>query len=252
LRNLAREQGAETFVLVSASVASVSSPFFYPRIKGEIERDIELVGFKSLTIVRPSLIGGERNEPRFREGIPASPLIGKFGDVSDNPVLREVRSPEGCLRRKSGQQVEERVRIVPSTSWRSNMHPNTEGILESSLYVIDVAHSVQFYEKIFGFQVIRDFGERGCALMAGSRQVLLLFKKGGSRDIVSPHDGDGELHLAFAIAADELTSWEAWLAENGIAVEETRTWEFGGHSLYFRDPDRHLLEIATPGIWSIY
>ena len=65
------------------------------------------------------------------------------------------------------------------------MHPNTEGILESSLYVIDVAHSVQFYKKIFGFQVISDFGERGCAMRAGSRQVLLLFKKGGSRDMVS-------------------------------------------------------------------
>jgi hypothetical protein len=56
---------------------------------------------------------------------------------------------------------------------------------------------------LFGFQVISDFGERGCAMKAGSRQVLLLFKKGGSRDMVSPHDGDGELHLAFAIAADE-------------------------------------------------
>ena len=65
----AHEQGAETFVLVSASVASVRSPFFYPRIKSEIERDIELVGFNSLTIVRPSLIGGERDEARFREGI---------------------------------------------------------------------------------------------------------------------------------------------------------------------------------------
>jgi catechol 2,3-dioxygenase-like lactoylglutathione lyase family enzyme len=117
---------------------------------------------------------------------------------------------------------------------------------------VNVSHSVQFYKKIFGFQVISDFGERGCAMRAGSRQVLLLFKKGGSRNMVSPHDGDGELHLAFGIAADELTSWEAWLAENGIAVEETRTWEFGGHSLYFRDPDRHLLEIATPGVWSIY
>ena len=132
------------------------------------------------------------------------------------------------------------------------MRPNTEGILESSLYVTDVAHSVLFYEKIFGFQVISDFGGRGCAMKAGSRQVLLLFKKGASRDIISPHDGDGELHLAFAIAADELTSWEAWLAENKISVEERRTWELGGHSLYFRDPDRHLLEIATPGVWSNY
>jgi catechol 2,3-dioxygenase-like lactoylglutathione lyase family enzyme len=132
------------------------------------------------------------------------------------------------------------------------MRPNTDGILESSLYVDDVARSIQFYEKIFGFHVISDFGERGCAMQAGARQVLLLFKKGASRDIVSPHDGNGELHLAFAIAANELTNWEAWLAENGIAVEESRAWEPGGHSLYFRDPDRHLLEVATPGIWTIY
>jgi uncharacterized protein YbjT (DUF2867 family) len=76
----AHERGAETFVLVSASVASVSSPFFYPRIKGEIERDIELVGFKSLTIVRPSLIAGERDEPRFREHI-ALRLMGIFAPI---------------------------------------------------------------------------------------------------------------------------------------------------------------------------
>jgi predicted enzyme related to lactoylglutathione lyase len=48
------------------------------------------------------------------------------------------------------------------------MHPSTEGILESSLYVVDVAHSVSFYEKIFGFQVISDFGERGSAMKAGA------------------------------------------------------------------------------------
>jgi catechol 2,3-dioxygenase-like lactoylglutathione lyase family enzyme len=132
------------------------------------------------------------------------------------------------------------------------MHPNTEGILESSLYVTDVARSARFYEKIFGFQVISDFGERGCAMKAGPRQILLLFKKGASRDMVSPHDGDGELHIAFAIAASALTSWEVWLAENGIAVEEKRTWELGGCSLYFRDPDRHLVEVATPGVWSTY
>ena len=132
------------------------------------------------------------------------------------------------------------------------MNPNIDGILESSLYVSDVARAVQFYEKIFGFRVISNFGERGCAMQAGARQVLLLFQKGGSRDIESPHDGNGELHLAFAIAAAELPRWEAWLTENGIAVEESRTWELGGRSLYFRDPDRHLLELATPGVWSIY
>jgi catechol 2,3-dioxygenase-like lactoylglutathione lyase family enzyme len=128
----------------------------------------------------------------------------------------------------------------------------TEGILESALYVADAARSAQFYERVFGFQVISDFGERGCALQAGERQVLLLFKKGASRSIPTPHDGDGELHIAFAIPTAELARWEQWLGENGIAVEEKRTWEAGGTSLYFRDPDRHLIEVATPGVWSIY
>ena|SRR5438105_1522501 len=132
------------------------------------------------------------------------------------------------------------------------MPPKTAGLLESSLYVADVDRSTRFYKKIFGFPVISDFGSRGCAMQAGERQVLLLFKKGGSLEIRSPHDGTGELHLAFAIPGVDLARWEAWLAENGIAVEEKRAWELGGVSLYFRDPDRHLIEVATPGVWSVY
>jgi len=130
--------------------------------------------------------------------------------------------------------------------------PRTDGILESSLYVSDVPRSVRFYENLFRFRVILEFGERGCAIQAGARQVLLLFKKGASRGIQSPHDGDGELHIAFAIASDELATWESWLQTKGIAVEEKRKWELGGWSLCFRDPDRHLVELATPGTWPVY
>jgi catechol 2,3-dioxygenase-like lactoylglutathione lyase family enzyme len=132
------------------------------------------------------------------------------------------------------------------------MPPSTQGILESSLYVDDVPASVRFYQKIFGFPVIADFLPRGCALGAGERRVLLLFHKRGSLDTPTPHDGDGELHLAFAIAEEDLPRWEGWLADSGVPIEERRKWERGGISLYFRDPDRHLLEIATPGVWSIY
>jgi catechol 2,3-dioxygenase-like lactoylglutathione lyase family enzyme len=130
--------------------------------------------------------------------------------------------------------------------------PQTDGLLESSLYISDVARSVRFYEDIFGFRVIKDLGERGCAMKAGERHVLLLFKKGGSRDMQTPHDGDGELHVAFAVASSELATWEAWLQTNGIAIEEKKKWDLGGWSLYFRDPDRHLVEVVTPGVWSIY
>ena len=132
------------------------------------------------------------------------------------------------------------------------MRPKTDGILESSLYVSDLLRSIRFYEDTFGFRVISEFGERGCAIHVSTHQVLLLFKKGASRTVQSPHGGDGELHVAFAISADELTNWETWLQEIGISVEEKRRWELGGWSLYLRDPDRHLLELATPGVWSVY
>jgi catechol 2,3-dioxygenase-like lactoylglutathione lyase family enzyme len=132
------------------------------------------------------------------------------------------------------------------------MPPKTDGILESSLYVNDLSRSVRFYQETFGFRVISDFGDRGCAMHAGAHHVLLLFKKGASREIQTPHDGDGELHIAFAIPSGELATWESWLQTRGIAVEEKRQWELGGWSLYFRDPDRHLLEIATPGVCSVY
>ena len=66
---LAHQQGAETFALVSAIGADVNSSFSYPKTKGEVERDMSLVGFRSLTILRPSIIGGEREESRFAEGI---------------------------------------------------------------------------------------------------------------------------------------------------------------------------------------
>jgi catechol 2,3-dioxygenase-like lactoylglutathione lyase family enzyme len=147
-----------------------------------------------------------------------------------------------------------RTRLVLRSDTRAGgiVAPKTDGILESSLYVDDVRRAVRFYEEVFGFRVIREFGERGCAMHAGGRQVLLIFKKQASRAIQSPHDGDGELHIAFAIPSDELAAWESWLAEKGIAIEEKREWELGGRSLYFRDPDRHLLEVATPGTWSVY
>src|SRR5277367_186531 len=65
---LAHQQGAQTFALVSAIGADANSSFFYPKTKGEIERDVKLVGFKSLTILRPSIIDGKREESRFAEG----------------------------------------------------------------------------------------------------------------------------------------------------------------------------------------
>jgi len=133
--------------------------------------------------------------------------------------------------------------------------PDVNGIVESSLYVDSVARSVQFYKRVFGFEPIDTDEKEGvtdqtrlCALRAGDRSVLLLFKKGATDDT----DATGAIHVAFGIARSQLTAWEQWLANQGIAIEFRKTWKYGGEALYFRDPDGHLLEVVTPGVWSIY
>lgn len=130
--------------------------------------------------------------------------------------------------------------------------PPLTGILETALYVADLDRSVQFYQAVFGFEVI-DSGPRLYALGVAGKQVLLLCKKGAAANLgARAHDGGGRLHLAFAIAATDFDAWEAWLPQHGLAIVEKRIWERGGRSLYFRDPDEHLLELATPGTWSVY
>lgn len=64
-----REDGAERFALTSTMGANPRSPFLYPRTKGELEAALIGLGFRSLTIVRPSLIGGDRDETRIAERI---------------------------------------------------------------------------------------------------------------------------------------------------------------------------------------
>ena len=58
--------------------------------------------------------------------------------------------------------------------------------------------------------------------------------------------------MAFSIAADALAEWEARLSEAGVAIESRVKWPRGGESIYFRDPDGHVLELATPGLWPGY
>lgn len=130
--------------------------------------------------------------------------------------------------------------------------PPLTGLLETCLYVDDLVRSRRFYEGLFGFEAASE-GERLIALTIKPGQVLLLCRRRASAGLGSTaHDGDGQVHLAFAVAAADLEAWERRLAERGIPVVERRTWVRGGCSVYFRDPDGHLLELATPGVWINY
>ena len=68
------------FALNSAMGANPRSAFFYNRVKGELERDLRALGFASLALVRPGLIGGARSEPRPGEQA-AARVLGALGPV---------------------------------------------------------------------------------------------------------------------------------------------------------------------------
>lgn len=133
------------------------------------------------------------------------------------------------------------------------------GVLETALVVKDVELSTEFYRNLFGFDVLFQ-DDRLCSLNVKPPQVLLLFRRGGSlNDVQLPGgvlpggmDAKGRSHMAFAIDGARFEHWRNWLEQNGIGIESTVMWQRGGKSLYFRDPDGNLLELATPGVWANY
>jgi len=131
-------------------------------------------------------------------------------------------------------------------------------VLETSLYVDDVARSAEFYRRLFGFELLMG-DARFSALNVSGQQVLLLFRKHGTTEpitipggVIPPHDGDGTTHLAFTIPLDSEVAWTGHLREHDVALESRVAWPRGGFSLYFRDPDQHLVELVSPGCWAIY
>jgi catechol 2,3-dioxygenase-like lactoylglutathione lyase family enzyme len=130
-------------------------------------------------------------------------------------------------------------------------------ILETALDCDDLPRTAAFYTTLLGVTPMLD-SERLVAIDAGEGTVLLLFQRGAAGDLETPgglipgHDSGGPGHIAFAIDAAALTGWESRLATLGIGIESRVTWDRGGVSLYFRDPDNRSVEIVTPGIWPSY
>ena len=140
----------------------------------------------------------------------------------------------------------------------SSPSPPLSRVLESALYVDDLARAREFYVGALGAAVLLDT-PRLLALDVAGTSVLLLFQRGATSEplptpggVVPPHGGTGVQHLAFAITADSLDQWRAHLASAGIAIESEVRWPRGGTSLYLRDPDGHSIELVTPGLWATY
>ncbi len=162
------------------------------------------------------------------------------------------------------------MRLVPwPTAWRGlpviellsvwgETMPEVNGLLETVLFVEDVPRARAFYEDVLGF---RNFAadERGCGFIVAGREILLLVKQGVTAKphvtpggVIPPCGASGSIHLAFAISQSALDPWRKHLKGHDVEVRSEVTWERGGRSLYFRDPDGNLLELPTPGVWEVY
>ena len=136
--------------------------------------------------------------------------------------------------------------------------PRIKGVIETCLHSDDLPRAVRFYQETLGLRLLES-GERLCVFSVADKQVLLLFQRGGTLNpietpggVIPPHDGSGDLHVAFAVSSEEFAGWEKHLAASGISIESKVRWPSGGQSLFFRDPDHHLVELGTPGLWEIY
>lgn len=90
---IAKNNGATTASIVSAVGVSADSPFFYNRIKGEMEQGVEALGFERLIFWQPSVLIGERDEFRLGEEIAARLLaFPVFGNYQALPGKRVARA----------------------------------------------------------------------------------------------------------------------------------------------------------------
>jgi catechol 2,3-dioxygenase-like lactoylglutathione lyase family enzyme len=139
--------------------------------------------------------------------------------------------------------------------------PKVNGLVETALFVENLPRARDFYLQVLGLEKIQE-SEVGCVFVVSKGQLLLLVDKekaripsktpGGDVPACMGHAGEslGAGHIAFRVADADIDLWRSCLEKKGVEVLSEVTWE-QARSLYFRDPDGHLLELATSGLWGL-
>lgn len=155
-----------------------------------------------------------------------------------------------------------------------NRPPPPSHVLETCLYVRDMTKSAAFYQDILGLEP--QIQSPRLSMFPLGNTTLILFQLGlttsdsvSERGIVPGHGPDertvealatidvGEkpaarlhTHYCLAVASPgEVDIWEEYLSSKGVVLRGTMNWEKGGKSVYFEDPDEHVGEIGSRGIW---
>ena len=124
-------------------------------------------------------------------------------------------------------------------------------IKETCLYVNDLEASERFYGELLGLPLISFVPGRHIFFRAGA-SVLLCFNAEATKEEkeLPPHFGSGELHFAFEVKPEDYEEAKDHIKKGGIAIEHEAEWG-KLKSFYFRDPDRHLVEIVMKDIWGM-
>src|SRR5258706_11312908 len=118
--------------------------------------------------------------------------------------------------------------------------PSLNGVVETCLYSDNLPRAVRFYKEQLGLRLLES-GERLCVFSVADKQVLLIFRSGGTikpipthGGMIPPDEASGQLHLAFAVSKEDFDAWEKHLVARGIAIESKGSWPLGGRSVFFR------------------
>lgn len=179
--------------------------------------------------------------------IEASPYIHKT--QQSNPQISEIENPFPKIAHPPVTYFPSLPRPHSPLTPHQTMHPTS--VLETCLYVDDLARAENFYRDVLGL-VVESRQEGRHVFFHCGQQMLLLFNPLASReanDNFPAHGAFGPGHVAFAVSPSELPAWKDQLAQHAVPIEKIIDWPSGGKSLYFRDPAGNSLELATPNIW---
>jgi catechol 2,3-dioxygenase-like lactoylglutathione lyase family enzyme len=129
-----------------------------------------------------------------------------------------------------------------------------QGVLETCLYVDDLAQAERFYIDVLGLDFVSRQEGRHLFLRCGGQMVLLfnpLASRQAGDDEIPTHGCFGPGHAAFAVGEADLPAWTEHLERRGVGIEKVHRWPSGGQSIYFRDPAGNSLELATPRLWGL-
>jgi len=118
-----------------------------------------------------------------------------------------------------------------------------EGIDHVAVGVRDVKRSAVWYIEVLGFERLHDGAWNGVPTFVGKGNTGLALFPANQEPKTSAHREVRMLHLAFRASRKNFLAAQRELEERGIKFE-FQDHEIS-HSIYFRDPDGHALEITT-------